>query len=292
MYKGFDLVDKAFLAGALTRVGTVRDEQQVTHPEQSVDVWFMPDPARAEGCVELGWLGHMARLGPGLFEPFHNTPGELLVRSCIRKQLAVDHTQAREARQARRPRPPMPNLWVLSAGEPRTALDRYGMCPIPAWPEGFFAAAPGFALHVVVVRRLPESRDTLLLRLLGRGSVRRRALEELRTLPVDAWEHGLAESILVAFRASFEQDDTQDIEMHTYLRHLEDVYAEWHERVHKEGHADGLRRALERIYVSRFGDLPGDLRTALASQNDPGTLDRWLALFATGTVEDIRSAVP
>ena len=145
---------------------------------------------------------------------------------------------------------------------------------------------------MVVVRQLPETRETLLLRLLGGKAVRRRALGQLRALPADAWEHRLAESILVAFRAQIDQDPTEaSEEMQAYLREIETVYNEVRERFQDEGRAGGLRDALLRLYSLRLGPVPTELRAALEAERDSERLDGWLELFATGSAEAIRAAV-
>ena len=47
------------------------------------------------------------------------------------------------------------------------------------WPTGFFTHLPAHALHLVVIRHLPQTPETLLLRLLGRGHTLASAIVEL-----------------------------------------------------------------------------------------------------------------
>ena len=103
----------------------------------------------------------------GLFEAFHDPPGERELRDCVRKHFTLHHVLHGGAW----PPVPLPPLWVLSAGRPGRALEEFGFAPLPGWEEGVQAAPAGFGLRLVVLPELPRARDTLLLRLLGAGRV-------------------------------------------------------------------------------------------------------------------------
>ena len=78
----FDQASKALLEEALSEVGTAHVQHEVDAETQWVDVWFVPDPARAP---LPGLLGRMAGEA-ALFEPFHESPSVDEVRACLRKQ--------------------------------------------------------------------------------------------------------------------------------------------------------------------------------------------------------------
>jgi hypothetical protein len=72
-------------------------------------------------------------------------------------------------------------------------LAQFGFEPAPEGPAGHYrTAAPGWQVRMIVVGELPRVRDTILLRLLGHRPVRRQALKDLKELPEEAWERGLA----------------------------------------------------------------------------------------------------
>jgi hypothetical protein len=168
-------------------------------------------------------------------------------------------------------------------------------------------------MHLVVLRDLPESRETLLLRLLGAGTTFRRAMKELHALPPDAWEAELAIPLLLAFRVEFPQDSGED-EMN-YADELQAIYEQWEQRVKREardegrdegwreGHDEGrdegwregrlqtVRDDLAAVYEARFGALPPALRDILAFTDSEETLRRWLGPFATRTPEEIHARV-
>jgi len=68
------------------------------------------------------------------------------------------------------------------------------------WPTGIYRCAPDFRVVVIVISELPRARDTLLLRLLGKGAVLEAALEDLIALPEGAPERELSLPIVLRLR--------------------------------------------------------------------------------------------
>ena len=204
---------------------------------------------------------------------------------------------------------PFPRLWIISAGRPETVLTRYEMRRMDVvnggagmardgdgWLSGFWQAADGHALHVMVLRDLPETPDTLLLRLLGTGKTHRRAIGELVTLPEDSWQYLLAMPLLLAFRFHVPPglyDDSEDDMQYTET--LERLYARWEQRVKRQGLEQGRELAMRSniidLYEVRFGSMPEDTRTALARIQDPDELRRILIVTGTRAAEDVSVAV-
>lgn len=156
------------------------------------------------------------------------------------------------------------------------------------------------ARHIIAVRELPVTRDTLLLRLLGRGSTFSGAITELAALPDDSWEKQVAIPPLVAFRLQIPQD-SKDEEMQDFLRNFNPVYAEWEERVKREGERKGrldgrreVQLAGERAVVlrqltKRFGPLSEETQERV-EQADLATLDRWAErLLSAQSLEEVFS---
>ena len=65
--------------------------------------------------------------------------------------------------------PPFPCLWIISNGSPDSLIEAMRLRPMDGWPKGCFAGRPFDLFHLVVLRKLPGTPETLLLRLLGRG---------------------------------------------------------------------------------------------------------------------------
>lgn len=63
--------------------------------------------------------------------------------------------------------------------------------------RGIYESPPLHCTRLVVVSELPVARDSLLVRLLGAGSVLKHAIAELQALPADAPERRLALPVLL-----------------------------------------------------------------------------------------------
>ena len=216
---------KNILRDALSRACAPETEVEVLAATQKIDVYSVPDPARAAERAQLGLLGELSA-EPSLFEPFHDTPTLAKVRRCINKQHTWHHELSRRARAAAgaaavdadlaEPAVAFPALVVISPGRPETVLDAYGC---QAVRSGVHHAVWGLVLRVVVLAELHRTRETLLLRLLGPRRLLREALADLTVLPGDAWEKTLATPLLVHFRlGNNEHATSQEDEMSAEIR--------------------------------------------------------------------------
>src|SRR4051812_32074518 len=219
MHNRDDQFAKNILRDALSCACAPETEVEVVAATQKIDVYSVPDPARAAERAQMGLLGELSA-EPSLFEPFHDTPSLGKVRRCINKHLTWHHELERRARvaagwpsadtdlaESAQEAVPFPALVVIGPGRPETVLDAYGCKPVR---PGVYHAVWGLALRVVVLAELPRTRETLLLRLLGSGRLLREALVDLARLPDDAWEKGIATPLLIHFRLGGEEPATSD----------------------------------------------------------------------------------
>ncbi|WP_437571109.1 hypothetical protein [Sorangium sp. So ce542] len=249
-----------------------------------MDIWYVPDPARATLRAELGLLGELAA-EPCLFELFHNTPGPAELRGFVRKQLHWHHELERRAGGE----VPFPRLCVLSSGRPATVLDAFRFEPKPGRPRRY-RAAPGWQVDVVVIAELPRTRDTLLLRLLGARAVLRNAIRELAALPEDAWERTVALPWLVRLRFETQAEPSaraaEDAEEEEIVTEVQQWFEQLKQSIRdearkeglKEGHLEGLKEGqlgvLARQFEKKLGrPLAEAERSILAERFDRLGLD-------------------
>ena len=285
----FDQLAKGICRATLSRGGLVFTEHEVISDGQTADIWFLPDPACNAERERIGLLGRMAE-GPTILEPFHNTPGIDEIRECLHKQLTMDRSRVAEARRERHPRPPFPRLWVISTGRPESVIKGYGFKAMPGWPDGFLEKQEAEVVGLVVLRELPRERSTLLLRLMGADTVLTKAIADLAALPEDAWERTVAMPVLIALRFEIPQNQADD-EERTYLMSTMELYEQWVQKTKAEGLEQGLKQSLIAVYQARFGTLPSEIAAAIESTHDTAMLNRWLDRTATGTPEEIASAL-
>ena len=300
MHARFDQLVKQLLTEALGPTGRVETEAEVTAAPQRADLVYEPDPRLAAARASLGLLGRMS-IEPCLFEAFQRTPVPADILPCLRKQLTLLASRAARARRRSRKTPAgaHPVLWVVSSGRPKRALAGFGMQPMDDWPPGFYTAPASLRMHVVVARELPRTRETLMLRLMGRGRVLIEAVEDLQRLPPDAWERKLAVPILVQLRLTIPADRTlQSPEERAVVMSTLELYEAFKTSLIEKGIEEGiekgierLREAITRIYEARFGAPSPSLEAAIAETKDAETLAAWAPLFATAPREEVDAAV-
>lgn len=251
MQKPYDLLAKGLLEGALQGPCEVRVEEQAVADARAIDTVVVPDPQRRDELETRGVLGAIAAEFC-VIEAYHDPPDVPDVDECQLKALALDARQ-RAAWKAlpaseRGPLPPRPRLWILSAGDPETLRRAWAMVPMPDWPTGCYWTGSSLGPHVVVIRMLPRTRDTLLLRLLGAGPPLKDAYDDLRALPADAWERGMLVPTLELLRLDLprmgmgEYDSQEDT-----MRYQEAVKIYQRDRAEyeAEARADGLKEGLQ-----------------------------------------------
>jgi len=181
MRTSLDQMGKQLLTALLRPSCEIVSELEIAHDPQAIDLLVSPGPGGAPTAAQTGLLARLVQ-GPTLLEPYSQTPGSAELTACQRRQLALLHERERGQRPGSLPRP---LTWLLSPGRPEALLRDFGFVSSPDWPTGVHQAPPGHALGVIVLRELPRERDTLPLRLLGRKSTLRNAVEDLRQLPDD-----------------------------------------------------------------------------------------------------------
>jgi hypothetical protein len=118
------------------------------------------------------------------------------------------------------------------------------------------------------------------------------AIDDLATLPRDAYERTVAERILLDLQHVLGQQSNPNPEeqqfMVTMRRSWEDARAEGRAEGHAEGRAEGQAEAVIAVLRSRGISVPDAARKRILAQKDPQRLQQWLdkAVIAT-SVEDV-----
>ena len=283
-----DQFSKNILRDALNRASASETEVEVLAATQKIDVYAVPDPARAAERSQMGLLGWLAE-EPSLFEPFRNTPNLARVRRCLRKQLTWHAELERRARVAAGQvdddadddapsTVPFPRLVVISPGRPETVLDVYGC---KAVRDGVYEAVVGLHMRVVVLAELPRTRDTLLLRMLAAGRVLVEALADFSALPADAWERRIATPLLLHFGvaskvpAADEEDDVSE-EIRAWYEDYQRKQEKLRADARSEGEVKGEARALLAALRVRGISVPDAARERILAEKDAERLERWV----------------
>jgi hypothetical protein len=286
----FDQFGKQMVRAALEARGPVETDAEVTADTRRIDLWFMPDPMRESVPDHLGLLGRIAG-GPSTLEFFHNTPSGEELAACL-----IKHGEFRHFISLRRTPPPIPTQWVISSGRPDGGIEGLWLRSMAGWPSGTYEGAPLLWTRLVVVNELPVAPDTLLVRLLGAGSVLKQAIAELKALQAEAPERTLALPILLRLRLTVPSDPAKRTsDDQEFLMDTQDIVETWRREAIQEGVQQGVKRgvahSLIEVYEARFGAMPEDLRAVVEETDDEHTLVAWLRLAGTRGANEVAAAI-
>ena len=274
----YDQFFKDYLDGFLNKCGSVEIDKRVTSEVMQIDVWFVPNPELSKHRETLGLLGRMAATR-AIFEPFHSaaTPDEIC--DCMVKLRYVCSQEKREANRTGRKVTweEYPRLWVLTPTASKALLSEFSAKLDNKWMPGVYFLTKILRTAIVVIHKLPETPETLWLRLLGKGTKQERAIKELQALPPDHPNRQMTVDLLVNFRANLAERQDLDsggnklvMQLKPLLdMKLEDTLREGIQQGEQRGIQQGAlqeRRAmLQNLLVFRFGDLDAEL-TAIVEQ--------------------------
>ncbi len=225
-----DQFSKEFLAGLLDPFGTTTIDIAVSSEVREIDLLFIPvagsDPSA------LGLLGRIAQT-PCIIEPYRNAPTDADIRICLMRLAIYEGGQRRDARRTKvsLSEEQIPLVWVVAPTLSQTFLNRFGAVEREDWPAGVYFLIEGLRTVLVAVHQLPVVQETLWLRILGKGQVQGRAVQELLALPESSAERSEVLRLVKNWQVRVEQN--QEPEEAEMAVQLSQAYLEW-ERVTKE----------------------------------------------------------
>jgi hypothetical protein len=239
----FDHLAKEAFEVLLSDTGSVHREMEIVSNPQKADTVFVPDAAARAVLMERGLLGRMVEC-PCILEAFHNAPSSAEVQDCIRKFFIWRHGITPPADT--KAKVPILRLWLVCAGTPLRAMRTFRLRKLRYWPTGVYAIAPnGIGLYLVAIPELPKERSTLALRLLGRGSVLREALDELKQLPDTAWERRMF-PILVSWHLVIESKREHSPDEEDFMTAARDLLKQMEQQWIEKGIQQGTERGIEK----------------------------------------------
>jgi hypothetical protein len=286
----FDTFSKDLMVTLLAPHGSAQSDRRIPSDPQYADVYFVPAAGVVAAAPHHGFVHRLASAGRAIFEMAHQPPDLAEMASWQRKQLALWQSEQNAARRAKKPYPPLPPvLWGLSSGPPEAAMASYRMTRMDdtLWPSGCYDAAPDGTFRLVVISQLPRTRDTLLVRTLGRGVTFEQAMEDLEALPPDASEHAVVGPFLASLFVQLQNDATDEAHamisqsMKIYEKLVRDIRKVERKEGRKEGREEGLRDAIAEVCAARSLALTEAQRATLTAETDATALRRWLTRAAT-----------
>jgi hypothetical protein len=277
-----DQFAKDLLETLLSPFGWVETDRKISSEVREIDVCFFPHP-QTTAPPTLGLLSRLASTGTA-FEPFRNPVAADEIRSCISKFYAWQVELQRLAKRGLLPLSaglPLTRLWILTPTLAAATLEGFGaITDLATWGRGVYLLPAELATGIVVIHQLPETDDTLWLRVLGKHKVQERAVEEIHRLTQAHPHRQQALELLADLQVVLEakQDrDRQETELLMSLR-TSPQYLEHMERATQKGVAVGRREGERELVLKQLTRKLGMLSPELIAQINQLSLDRLEAL--------------
>ena len=254
-----DQFAKEYLKELLTPLGQVETSRNVAGEVREIDVLFTPSSTPTSATQTLGLLGKIATT-PAIFEPFRNPVTASQIRSCMSKLFDVYADIERQAKRenTRFNEAELPKLWILSPTASPLLLDSFGgSVDVENWVQGVYLLPENLKTAIVAIHQLPRTRETLWLRILGKGKVQTQAINDLAELSQDNPLRGNALELLYNLRVTLEANQTLDTEDRELIMELSPLYLERLDAALLEGQ----RIVVENLLRTRFGVIDEELQS-------------------------------
>ena len=244
-----DLFAKEYLEELLSPLGTVNIGRDVSSEVREIDVYFTPNTAIPEYSETLGLLGKMAST-TAIFEPFRNPASVGEICTCLGKLLDVRGELERKFRRenTRYDDDRLPRLWILMPTASKAVVDSFNAIPdTENWLPGIYFLGASLRTAIVAIHQLPETPETLWLRILGKGGVQQRAIAELTALAVDDPLRIIALELLYRLQSNLVTDIQQELEPEEreLIMAIAPLFQQQLEAAQRQGIEQGLERGLE-----------------------------------------------
>ena len=302
MQTPFDFLAKALIEATAAPYCDVRLQRPVADETLYADAVLDP---RADGLEALAGRGMLGRIvcERCLIEPY----------SRVVRMADVERSLARLLLLRRGLREGFRALWVVSAGRPSGVLREWALRPSARWGAGVYAGESRRAPRIIVVSELATERDTLVLRLMGRDAVLRRAVEDALALPREAWERAFVDRLLLRVGRDLRKMVGGAGVPEEFMRYYQQVIQEEQDRIAEaeargramgEAHGRAVGEAAGRAIGEARGEALGEarggadaLRLVLSARgftlseeherriaaSDLATLRRWVVAAVTAT---------
>ncbi|MFM2430889.1 MAG: hypothetical protein RLZZ511_2102 [Cyanobacteriota bacterium] len=241
-----DSFAKECMAALLADFGQVEIEKQLSDEVRTIDIVFHPDPNAADRRLALGILGQMvAHLV--LIEPFRNPVPEWEIRNCREKLFRFESELRRIAKRQKHRIAPneLPFVWILSPTLSPHLQREFCVKQQAQWGQGIYFLPNPDRTAIIAIHELPQTLDTLWLRLLGRGRVQATAIRELIERPSNHpyRQEAMRHLAILQVHLKTRQNKTKDIR--EVVMSLSPLYEKWEQetldRGRQEGRQEGRR---------------------------------------------------
>ncbi len=244
----------------LAPFGAIKAPTRVAAEVKLIDILFTPNVLQNPELEPLGLLGKFAEF-PAIIEPFRNALQEEDIPDCIIRVLEVQKALQREAKRKKTvlEETATPFQWILT---PTVSLDVLSKCkadPDTNWMPGVYFTAEILRTAIVAIHELRSEPETLWLRMLGRDTVQKNAIDEFISLPDNNPFKQATLECLYNFKQNLEFNKPEDTEETELLMRLAPLYQQDRELAKQEGRVEGEQRLVLRLLFRRFGEIDASI---------------------------------
>jgi Domain of unknown function (DUF4351) len=285
----FDQMSKQYLEEFLEPFGSVQRQYEVPGEAKFVDVWFVPDQLTDSSTAKLGILGRMAA-GMCLLEPYRNAPTRTEVRVSVMKLVWVQEDERRKAEQDERRlnEDSLPKLWILASTVSQPVLQESEAKERADWCPGVYFVPEIFKAAIVAIDELPQTKETLWLRILGRDGTQTRAIREVLALPPEHPRRSNILRLLASWKIRIDLGELMDFsEQEEGLVALSEAFLEWEQQTEARSQRSLVFLLLEQRVGALSQSVKDKITTlslpqiealaiALLNFSSPDELEAWL----------------
>jgi hypothetical protein len=263
-----DQFAKDLLSGLLETVGIPSKAVEVPSEVREIDLLFVPLPEKAAEREKLGLLGRIAATAC-LIEPYRNAPGNEDILNCIMYLVIQRGERQRKANREKQTlnADDYEMLWVVG---PTISKGAFGAQSAEGWGSGVYFAVSGLRTFLIAAHQLAPTRDTLWLRILGKGKIQKQAIDEVLALPKDDPLRNLALELIASWKIRTEKLKDLSQEDRELIMNVSSAYAEWKQQTLLEGELRGRelgrQEAEHRILLKQMTRKFGSLDIKVVSQ--------------------------
>ncbi len=256
----FDQFSKQFFKEFLSPLGEVEISKEIPGEARLVDIWFIPSNQPNADSSDLGILARIAE-NPCLLEPFRKQPTPLEIHSCLAK---LYHLEAEIIRDAKRDEDTisdseLPRLWIITTSCTDKLLNDFPATQEEGWPEGIYFVGKILQTRIIAVDRLPQTPETLCLRILGKGLTQKQAIDEVIALSKEDSKRSKILKLISTWKLSIEVNSEIDVEERELIMNLSQAYLEWEQQTELRGMTIERRSLVENLLLARFGEVDSEL---------------------------------
>ena len=259
-----DKFAKDYLEELLKDYGEVKSSEKVSGEIKEIDVLFTPSRQQTFNLQVLGLLGRFAEY-PAVLEAFRNPASDDEICECLQKLFEARGRLKRRAnaKNTQLQDSETPKLWVLTPTISKPRLSGFNVNQKEGWLSGVYFLGDTLRAAIVVIHQLPQTPETLWLRLLGRGNVQEQAIIELQALPLNHPYKKATLELVYNLRENLRVNQQLEEDDRELIMRLEPLYQQDREQAKQEGKQEGRqeerRQIIENLLQVRFGTLDDEL---------------------------------